>query len=409
MHVPPSKAARSLLVKPAAGDCNLHCHYCFYHERPTDPYKDRGRHRMSDEVLTELIRQGMALNPEHATFGWQGGEPTLMGLAFFERVVALQQEFGRPGQSVSNGLQTNGTLLDGAWARFLRDYRFLVGLSLDGPAAYHDAYRHDLRGEGTQARVMQTARLLRRYRAEFNVLTVLNDVSAAHAVELYDYFVGQGFTYLQFIPCVEPDPETGGATGFSVSSQQFGDAMCALFDRWYNGGNPRTSVRDFDAILAAYVGQTAPMCCYQHECGNYLVVEHNGDVYPCDFFVRKDLYVGNLMETPLEELFETEVVRAFAAAKSHPRPECQACPWLHLCQQGCPRFVGIGGVPRHHLCEGYQQFFAYSQAGFERLADMVLQRQQEASAAHPRASVGRNDPCPCGSGLKYKQCCGRRS
>lgn len=403
------KPARSLLVKPAAGDCNLHCHYCFYHERPTDPYKDHRRHRMSDEVLEELIRQGMALDPVHATFGWQGGEPTLMGLPFFEKVVALQQRYGRSGQSVSNGLQTNGTLLDGAWARFLRNYRFLVGLSLDGPAVYHDAYRTDLRGQGTHERVMQAARMLRRYRTEFNVLTVINDITAEHITEIYDYFVGQGFYYLQFIPCVEQDPDTGMPTGFSVSAGRFGDAMCALFDRWYNDGNPQTSVRDFDALLAAYVGDTAPMCCYQRECGSYLVVEHNGDVYPCDFFVREDLYVGNIMETPLEELFEMDVVRAFAATKSAPRPECQACPWLHLCQQGCPRFVGIGGVPRHYLCEGYKRFFAYSQPGFERLRDRILQRQEGSASAGARGRVGRNDPCPCGSGLKFKQCCGKRA
>jgi len=402
------RPARSLLVKPAAGDCNLHCRYCFYHDRPTDPYKDRQRPRMSDEVLEELIRQGMALNPEHAAFGWQGGEPTLMGLSFFEKVVALQQKHGRSGQAVSNGLQTNGTLLDAAWARFLREYRFLVGLSLDGPAAYHDAYRTDVRGRGTYERVIKTARMLRRYHTEFNVLAVLNNITADHAVEIYDFFVAQGFTYLQFIPCVEQDPETGEATDFSVSSEQFGDAMCALFDRWYNGGNPQTSVRDFDAILAAYLGETAPMCTYQHECGNYLVVEHNGDVYPCDFFVRDDLYVGNIMETPLEELFETDVVRSFAKAKSNPRPECQECPWLHLCQQGCPRFVGIGGDPKHYLCEGYKRFFAYSQPGFERLRDRILQQRKRVLPESAFANVGRNDPCPCGSGLKYKNCCGKR-
>ena len=170
-------------------------------------------------------------------------------------------------------------------------------------------------------------------------------------------FFSQGFNFLQFIPCVEVDPVTGRRTDFSVTPEQFGDFLCSLFDRWYNGGNPDASVRDFEAILAVYVGQEAPMCCYQEQCGSYLVVEYNGDLYPCDFAVRDETYIGNLTTLTLEDAFAGDAVRRFAASKAAPRPECRACVWLPYCHQGCPRFVEVEGGRRHDLCRAYQRFF----------------------------------------------------
>jgi len=406
--------ARSLLIKPVSGDCNLHCGYCFYHDRPTDPYRDQRRRRMSAAVLDALMAQGMALDPRQATFGWQGGEPTLAGLDFFREVVRLQQKHGVSGQSVSNGLQTNALLIDAEWARFLRSYRFLVGVSLDGPATYHDAYRRTPGGQPTHADVLAQLRLLRRYGVECNVLIVVNRVTARHGPEIYDYLLHEGFPYMQFIPCVEVDPATGRPTDFSVEPDAFGDLLCALFDRWYNGGWPEASVRDFDAILAAYAGQGAPLCCYQERCGDYLVVEHNGDVYPCDFYVREERRVGNILDTPLARLFASPAVERFAAHKAAPRPECRTCPWQAYCHQGCPRFLGIEGRGEHYLCRAYRRFFAHSQAGFLALRDRY--RREQGLAAGPaeslrpagRRPIGRNDPCPCGSGRKYKHCCGAR-
>jgi len=401
----------SLLIKPVSGDCNLHCTYCFYHDRPTDPYKTRVRHRMSEEVLDVLIQQAMGLNREQASFGWQGGEPTLAGLDFFEKVVALQQKYGSRGQIVSNGLQTNGILLNEEWARFLRKYRFLVGVSLDGPSIYHDHYRTYANGAPTHEKVMKTLRLLQRHQVEFNVLAVVNRLTADHAVEIYDYFLSQGFYYLQFIPVVEVDASTGKATDFSVAPEQFGDFLCALFDRWYNGGNPEASIRDFDATLAVYLGQEPPLCAFQKQCGSYVVVEYNGDIYPCDFFVREDLYLGNLLQMSLKEAFESDGLGRFAAQKSKPRPECQSCSWLPLCNQGCPRFLDVGGSHRHYLCRAYQRFFAHSHAGFMDLRDRLLRQRGLNPNQVPKPlmrPVRRNDPCPCGSGKKYKNCCGRK-
>jgi uncharacterized protein len=407
--VPPP---RSLLIKPASGDCNLHCAYCFYHDRESDPYRETRHPRMSAEVLDVLIRQGMALDRRQATFGWQGGEPTLAGLDFFRQAVALQQRYGEAGQAVSNGLQTNGLLLNAEWARFLRQYNFLLGVSLDGPAVYHDAYRQYASGGATHARVIESLHLLRQYHVEFNVLSVVNRITSNHGREIFNYLAGEGFGFLQFIPCVEADPLTGQMADFSVQSEQYGTFLCEMFDLWYNQGNPQVSIRDFEAILEVYVGQEAPLCCYQEQCGSYLVVEYNGDLYPCDFMVRDDTYIGNLTKMTLPQAFASASLQRFKTLKAAPRFECQVCAWLPLCHQGCYRLVNVDGSKQHYLCRGYQQFFAHSREGFLKLRDRVLLSQgQDPSRAAPTPSlnVGRNDPCPCGSGRKYKQCCGRVS
>jgi uncharacterized protein len=362
---------------------------------------------MADDVLETLIRQAMALDKAHAVFGWQGGEPTLCGLPFFQRVVALQKQHGFPGQSVSNGLQTNGLLLDEPWARFLSEYNFLVGVSLDGPGVYHDRYRRYAGGAGSHARVTESLRLLARHGVATNILAVVNRETGSHGSEVFDYLVGEGHTYLQFIPCVETDPVTGEIAEFSVQPEQWGDFLCAVFDRWYNGGNPQVSVRDFDSILGVYLGQPSAMCCYQEQCGEYLVVEHNGDLYPCDFYVREGHRLGNIDTLPLVQAFESLDLARFAAVKAEGRRECSVCAWRLLCRQGCPRFVGLPGSARHHLCLGYQRFFAHSHDGFVALRSR-LQGPGSTTRDLPVLPVGRNDPCPCGSGRKLKQCCASR-
>jgi uncharacterized protein len=283
-----------------------------------------------------------------------------------------------------------------------------VGVSLDGPQAYHDRFRTHVDGSGSHARVVEALGLLARHGVAYNILSVINRVTGSHGAEIYDYLVGEGYTYLQFIPCVETDPITGQVTEFSVQPEQFGDFCCAVFDRWYNGGDPQVSIRDFDSILGVYLGQPASVCCYQEQCGGYLVVEYNGDLYPCDFYVRDDLRLGNIADLSLGQAFASRELSGFAALKADPRPECAACAWRLLCQQGCSRFVGLFGKQRHYLCRGYQQFFAHSYEGFMALRSRL--EPASASPSHgatigPVLPVGRNDPCPCGSGKKLKQCC----
>jgi uncharacterized protein len=401
----------SILVKPASADCNLHCTYCFYHERLTDPYVEvRGRHIMDDATLSVLIREGMRLMPQTATFGWQGGEPTLTGIEFFRRVVQYQQKYGRSGQYVCNGVQTNATLIDDEWAQLFAQYSFLLGVSLDGPQQWHDHYRQRSGGQGSYELVMRGIAALRRHGAEFNILSVLNNVTADHPHEIYTFMQEQGFRYLQFIPCVELDPATGQLIGFSVSPAQFGDFMCRVFDLWYNEGDPQLSVRLFDNLLLAYAGRGPQVCQFQQECGDYVVVEYNGDVYPCDFYVERAMYLGNLHEQPLDTLVSSDVAVTFRQRKRRGDPACTFCPWLHICNHGCPlmRDHNPDG-PTHYLCRGYQQLFAYSEKRLRELSRRVPPPPPSVLEPAPASRrVGRNDPCPCGSGLKYKKCCGRR-
>jgi uncharacterized protein len=398
----------SILVKPVSADCNLGCIYCFYRDRPTDPYRDiGGRHVMQDCTLQSLIREGMHLMPQVATFGWQGGEPTLAGLSFFQRVVHLQQQYGRAGQSVCNGVQTNAVLIDDEWARFFAEFKFLLGVSLDGPQQLHDHYRRHIDRQGTHGQVMRGIAALRRQHTEFNILTVINNVTADHPREILSFMLEHDLRYLQFIPCVEVDPRTGKPADFSVMPGQFADFLCQVFDLWYNHGQPEVSVRLFDNLLLAYAGHGPQICQFQQECGDYVVVEYNGDVYPCDFYVDARFYLGNLHQQPLKETATSATAVAFRQRKRQGDPLCHTCAWQHICNHDCPLMRDRNPEGHtHYLCQAYRQFFAYSE---ERLRQMSTHIPSPVTKADPPGpEVGRNDPCPCGSGKKHKKCCGRR-
>lgn len=426
----------SVLVKPASADCNLACAYCFY--RPKSAlYPEVKRHRMSDAVLAKFIKDYMALVGTNASFGWQGGEPLLMGLDFFQKVVTYQQRFGRSGQIVANGFQTNATLIDDDWARLFRRYNFLVGVSLDGPKEIHDFYRCSSAGRPSFDRVMTAIDTLKRHGAEFNILTLLNPRNVSRATELYNFFVGQGFRYLQFIPCIEPDPVTGQATDFSITPEQYGEFLCELFDLWIADGMPSTYIRMFDALLMHYAINIQPSCQFQEKCASYIVVEYNGDVYPCDFFVEPEWFLGNLMETPLQQIIASDKFASFGELKSQHTQECLECRWLSRCHGACTRHrVALGNDVAHpsYFCPSYKQFFEYSHQRFRELSRKALAMQQKEQSPnaqysqdiesplkpppniqatevedsqylHRKGKIGRNDPCPCGSGKKYKHCC----
>jgi uncharacterized protein len=286
----------------------------------------------------------------------------------------------------------------------------LLGVSLDGPQAWHDHYRTRVNGEGTYERVMGGIKSLRRHNAEFNILTVVNRVTGDHAQEIYRFMLEHDFRFLQFIPCVERDPVSGELTDFSVLPGQLGDFLCAVFDLWYNGGQPQVSVRLFDNLLLAYAGHGPQVCQFQGQCGDYVVVEYNGDVYPCDFYVEERLYLGNLHQQPLDAIAAGPKANAFRKRKRHGDPACATCRWLHICNHGCPLMRDHNPDGRtHYLCPAYQQFFAHSEERLRELSKRVPPPPQPPAEEKTEISrVGRNDPCPCGSGLKYKKCCGRR-
>lgn len=414
------KPLSSILVKPAGPDCNMACRYCFY-LRKCELFGS-GRHRMGEPVLDAMIRQVMQDGAQNVNFGWQGGEPTLMGLDFFKKAVQLQQRYGRDGQAVGNGLQTNGILLDPEWADFMAQYHFLVGLSIDGPAHVHDHDRRLQGGQPSHDRVARVARMLLERRVDTNALTVVSDYSAQYPEDIYDFHRSIGLDHMQFIPVVEPDfDHPGRAAPFSVSPGVLGEFFCRIFDRWrrdFRNGWPTTSVRMFDSIFYTYVGLPAPECDLLPECGIYTVVEHNGDVYSCDFFVDPEWRLGNVLSDDLIEMLNSPRQNAFGHRKAERPPECEDCPWLTHCWGGCPkdRLHDPRDGGSNHFCGAYKMFFEHADPFFRELADKWQAQQQQArrqqqTGTQPTANrprPGRNAPCPCGSGKKYKHCCARR-
>ncbi|MFQ5753350.1 MAG: anaerobic sulfatase maturase, partial [bacterium] len=324
------KQLESVLVKPAGPDCNLACNYCFYLEK-LKLFSDSKIHRMSGAILEETIRQVMNQAGENVSFGWQGGEPTLMGLSFFEKVIEYQKRYGR-GQIVGNGLQTNGILIDEPWANFLNKHHFLVGLSLDGPEYIHNRYRRTRGGQGTWMRVVDSAKLMLDKDVAVNALTVVNDFSVQFPQAIYEFHKELGLNYMQFIPCLETDPyDPGRAASFSVSPEKYGDFLCRLFDLWmadFIDNQPTTSIRFFDSVFYNYVDLLAPECTLLPACGVYLVVEHNGDVFSCDFFVEPAWKLGNVMEGDLSQMLNSERQYEFGRMKAEIPEDCKNCKWL---------------------------------------------------------------------------------
>ncbi|HDL19289.1 MAG TPA: anaerobic sulfatase maturase [Bacteroidetes bacterium] len=417
--LPPFKPLNSILIKPSGPDCNMACTYCFYLEKE-NLFTETKIHRMSDEILEEMIKQVLEQAGANVSFGWQGGEPTLMGLPFFEKAVAFQQKYGR-GQSVGNGLQTNGILIDEKWAKFLDRYNFLVGLSLDGPENIHNHYRFLRGGKGSWQQVTSAAKVMLDAGVAVNALTVVNDYSVQFPEEIYYFHREMGLDFMQFIPCVETDPaHPDRAALFSVAPEKYGEFLCKIFDLWqadFEEGASTTSVRYFDSVFYSYVGLTAPECTLLPACGIYVVVEHNGDVYSCDFFVEPEWKLGNVMEHKIIDMLNSERQHRFGLMKAGLPQKCRTCKWLPYCYGGCTkdRIHDPRDQNLNHFCASYKMFFNHADERMRRLA-VDWQRQQEIAAQHDALfrpdeidylHAGRNDPCPCGSGLKYKNCCGR--
>ncbi len=413
------KPLNSLLIKPAGPDCNMNCEYCFY-LRKKALFPAKKSLRMSPEILEELMRQSMTQGEREITFGWQGGEPTLMGIPFFRKVVEFQKVYGR-GQIVGNGLQTNGILIDRDWADFLRSNSFLVGISLDGPERFHNQYRIMKSGKGSWSRVVDSVKLMFDNDVELNVLSVVNDSTVNCPDEIYEFHKQLGFNYMQFIPVVESDiDDPGKAARFSVSPEKYGKFLCRLFDLWQNDfvdGIPEISIRYFDSVFYTYVGLISPECSLMKECGNYVVVEHNGDVYSCDFFVEPEWRLGNLMQGRLINMLNSPLQNRFGKKKAEVPENCKNCKWLKHCWGGCvkDRIRDPSDNGLNHFCESYKVFFEYADERLRIMAQNWKRRQQlsqikdgeEYSGIVHKMKIGRNDPCPCGSGKKYKNCCGR--
>ena len=400
--------AFSLLIKPAGADCNLNCEYCFYSARG-ELYPSVPQHRMNAETLETLISKYMATSQPQYIFGWQGGEPTLMGLDFFRHVTDLQKRHGSAGAVVGNGLQTNGILIDSALAAHFAAYNFLVGVSLDGPAEIHDRYRRNRGGEPTHALVRRGIEHLRRHGVEFNILVLVSDANVKRGREVYRYLVDEGFYYHQYIPCVEFRAD-GCLQPYAVGGGEWGDFLCAIYDEWQKADSRRVSIRLFDSILGYLVDGLRNVCTMGRDCRQYLVVEHNGDVYPCDFFVSADLKLGNIHSHTWEELRASPVYAAFGQRKAAWPKGCDSCAYLDLCAGDCLKHRPAAGE-FSALCIGWRKFYEHALPGLRKLAETVRRERGRAAAgrvAKRSAEMpGVNDPCPCGSGRKFKKCCGR--
>jgi uncharacterized protein len=416
----PPVPAFHVMAKPTGARCNLRCDYCFFLEKEgLYPGSD---FRMTGEVMEAYIAQtAQAQRVPQVTLAWQGGEPTLMGLDFFRRARAAEEARVPAGMAVERTLQTNGVLLDDEWCAFLAANDYLVGLSIDGPRELHDAYRHDQGGRPVFDKVVAAARRLQKHGAEFNVLCTINAANAGHPLDVYRFFRDElEASFIQLIPIVEVEtPPAGGRPGTvsarSVQPEDYGRFLNAIFDEWVRRDVGEMFVQFFDGVLAAYVRGVSSLCILQPTCGEGVALEHTGDLYSCDHFVDPQFLLGNILETPVGDLVRSEQQRAFGRAKQETLPAfCRSCEYLFACNGECPKnriLLAPDGEPGlNWLCAGLKTFFAHTDRRMRLMAD-ILTRGGEARevmdllAAEAR-TTGRNDPCPCGSGKKFKRCCG---
>ena len=367
-----------IMAKPAGPACNLDCNYCFYTEK--EALFDCGSKRMSDDVLKAYTIANCGQSPEEIIFAWQGGEPTLLGIDFFKRALALQSQYAN-GKRITNTIQTNGTLLDDEWCSFLAENDFLVGLSLDGPDWIHDRYRVDRQGKPTHARVMKALGRLKKHGAEYNVLACVNKLSSKHPDEVYTFFKEAGVQHIQFIPIVErvPDqatrdlglklgmPGDGGSrevTEWTAPPEAYGDFLISVFDSWVRNDVGNIFVMNFEWALSTWMGYEAPTCRFAPRCGRSFIMECNGDIYACDHYVYPEYRLGNIQSDSLATMACAGAQISFGAAKEERLPgSCRQCEWLTHCRGGCPkhRFTATPNDDHNlnYLCPGYKKYFSH--------------------------------------------------
>jgi uncharacterized protein len=415
------------MAKPIGAICNLNCKYCFY--TPKKELYPGMLLGMSDEVLEEYTRQYInAMKIREVTFAWQGGEPTLMGIEFFKKAIKFQEMFKKLGMQIYNTIQTNGILLDDDWCEFFRENHFLVGISMDGPRELHDAYRKDKEGNPSFDQVMLGLKMLQKHEVEFNILSTVNRINADYPLEVYNFFKDEvGAKHIQFIPIVELKNKDSNkkikVSNESVLPKQYGKFLSTIFDEWVKNDVGKVYVQIFDAALASWVNYPPSVCVFAPTCGTALVIEHNGDIYSCDHFVDPEHLLGNIMENSLEEMvISTEQIQ-FGEDKIDNLPEqCIQCSINFACHGACPkqRFCNntYGEPNLNYLCSSYKEFFEHIKWPMEIMASLFNQGRAPAEVmsilnGDPETlrnvfpDVGRNDPCPCGSGIKFKKCHGK--
>lgn len=400
-----------IMAKPVGSLCNQQCEYCYY-LGTSETLHNASQGHMSDDVLEELIKGYMESSPGPiVSFTWHGGEPTLAGLDFYRKVVSIQKRYLPTDWSCWNSLQTNGLLLDDQWCKFIAEEHFDVGISVDGDAFNHDLMRHDMGGNGTYERVIAAVKRLKAYGVKADLLCTVTSYAAARPIEIYHALRDIDTGWIQFIPIVRRNPN-GILTGDSVTGEQYGYFLCEIFDEWVRHDIGKLDVQLFAETAHVLSGGEANLCWMSKICGRALIVERNGDVYSCDHYTDDNHRLGNIMDISLAECVEMPKQIEFGNNKHSLLPEkCFNCAYLKVCGGGCPkdRNTDLENV----LCSGLFKFFSHSQRLLSLIGSL---RQKRKSADFIRAAVyddltdmwkyiGRNDPCPCGSGLKAKKCC----
>lgn len=380
-------ASFNVMIKPAGALCNLNCKYCYYLDK-ADIYGGR-EPVMSEEMLETVVREYIAANdvPE-VTFNWHGGEPLVLGLDFYRKAMALEQKYA-DGKKINNTIQTNGVLLNAEWADFFREHGFLVGISIDGPREIHDRYRKDKGGAPTFEKVMRGIELLRNAGVEFNTMSTVNKASEGHGAEVYRFLKTLGTRYFQFMPVVEhvkdcrivdPSEEGSKIAPWSISDIAFGHFLCDIFDEWFHGDVGRYFVGQFDAALACWCGVPPGICVFSETCGGNAIMEHNGDLYPCDHFVYPKYRLGNISETPIREMMASDAQVRFGINKRNTLPStCRKCQWFFACHGECPkhRFTRTekGETGLNSLCSGYKIFFSHISPYMDFMKRQLLGRR----------------------------------
>lgn len=372
--------AASILIKPASANCNMDCKYCFY-KCLSSHREEYSKGFMKEETLETLVREAIAYADGSLTFAFQGGEPTLAGLDFFQKAVELQQKYNNKKLQIENTIQTNGLLIDEKWARFLGEHRFLVGLSLDGPKKMHDRYRKDAGGQDTFARIMHSVQLLEQYQVDYNVVTVVTNDTAKQASFLYKFWKRNHYPFVQFIPCMDEIKRQDGTQErsiYAVEPEQYGKFLCELFDLWYAdfAAGETMDIRMFSNLAQMAAGYPAEECGMNGCCNCYFVVEGDGSVYPCDFYCMDEWKLGTVNDG-FVQMKTSEKAKAFVEASRPVCATCQECPHFSLCRGGCRRWREpfVDGKPGlNQLCSAYRMFFAHAAERMERLGVYIRQK-----------------------------------
>lgn len=392
----------NIMTKPIGPRCNIDCSYCYYLEKEK-LYPAEKKFRMADDVLESYVRQmidtSLEAGMQEVSFAWQGGEPTMLGVDYFRKIVALQKRFAPQGVRVTNAFQTNGMLLDDAWGAFLHDNGFLVGISIDGPKKVHDRYRVDRAGRPTFDKVMQGLEVLQRHKVEHNALTTVHRANGGKGKEVYRFLKGLGFEFMQFIPIAERTGSDGLAgapqvdmdpgnsvTDWSVSPRAYGKFLCDVFDAWFRNDIGKVFVQHFDVMLGKWVGDQDSLCVFAETCGNGLALEHDGSLYSCDHYVYPQYRLGNIAETPMRDLLWTERQVEFGQMKKDSlTAQCRGCTYRFACNGGCPkhRFARArdGEDGHNYFCEGYTMFFRHADERLRAMARALASGRPAAEAA----------------------------